>query len=92
MMQCENAVVDDKPCQHDDAYEIDEIELETADGGETEAPQDSGGSRHEHEKEPQRRTNDWNEAKQKDGDDDDDDSAYLRADVLRYSELECVSG
>ena len=28
MVEGENAVVDDKPCQHDNAEEIDEIELE----------------------------------------------------------------
>ena len=51
MVQGENAVVDDKPCQHDDANEIDKIELEAADGGEAEAPQDGGGARCEDEKE-----------------------------------------
>ncbi len=54
MMEGENAVVDDEPSQHDDADEIDKIELETADGGEPEAPQDGGGTRHEDKKKPQR--------------------------------------
>ena len=52
MVQGKNAVVDDKPCQHDDADEIDKIEFETADGGEAEAPQDGGEARRENEKKP----------------------------------------
>ena len=89
-MQSEDAVVDDKPCQHDDAEEIDEIEFETADGSQSEPPEDGGETRREDEKKPQRRTYDRDEAKQKDGNNDNDDFAYFRTDVLRNSELECI--
>ena len=92
MMQSEDAVVDDKPCQHDDAEEIDEIELEATSGGQSKPPEDGGEARREDEKKPQRRTYDRDEAKQKDGNDDDDDFAYFRTDVLRDGELECISG
>ena len=91
-MQGENAVVDDKPCQHDDTEEIDEIEFEATSGGQSEAPEDGGEARREDEKKPQRRTYDRDEAKQKDRYDNDDDFAYFRTDVLRDSELECISG
>ena len=92
MMQGENTIVDDKSCQHDDTEEIDEIELEATSGGQSKPPEDGGEARREDEKKPQRRTYDRDEAKQKNGNDDDDDSAYFGTDVLRDSELECISG
>ena len=91
-MQGENAVIDDKSCQHDNAEEIDEIKLEATDGGQPKPPEDGGEARREDEKKPQRRMYHRDEAKQKDRYDNDGDSAYFRADVLRNSELECVSG
>ncbi len=91
-MKGENAVVDDKPCQHDDAEEIDEIEFEATSDGQSKPPEDGGEARREDEKKPQRRTYDRDEAKQKDRYDNDDDFAYFRTDVLRDSELECISG
>ena len=52
MVEGENAVVDDEPCQHDDTEEIDEIELEAADGSQAEPPEDGGEARREDEKKP----------------------------------------
>ena len=92
MMQGENAVIDDKSCQHDDTEEIDEIKLEATDGGQPKPPEDGGEARREDEKKPQWRTYDRDEAKQKDRYDNDDDSAYFGADVLRDGELEGIGG
>ena len=92
MVQGENAVVDYEASQHDDADQIDEIELEAADGCQTEPPEDGGGARREDKKKPQRRANGREEAEQKDGNDDDNGFAQFRSDVLRDGELEGVCG
>ena len=47
MVQGEDTVVNDKSCQHDDTEEIDEIEFEATSGGQSEAPEDGGGTRQE---------------------------------------------
>ena len=91
MVEGEDAVVDDKPCQHDNAEEIDEIELETVDGSQAEPPEDGGEARREDKEKPQRRTNDGDETEEEDRNDDDNGFTQFWADVLRDGELERVS-